>query len=348
MYKSIKVKNLRAITEIEIDNLEQVNLFVGRNNCGKTTLLEAIFFLIGGTNPSLPQNANTFRGLNVVSNVWWPTFFHNMDISANIEISAKVSDTNEDQKLLIRPKIKGSDSAEVSESDFVTFDVESGDSKPPVSTHGLELKYTDKSGTSISTIALKGHELVTEGIKKRPTQGIFVCPLIQLSWKDRFASVQRNKKVTDLISALKEIEPHITDIRLNDIGFLEADIGLPILMPVNLMGGGIIKFLSVALAMLDARDGIVLIDEIENGLNESAQQKLWKAVFNWSSKLNVQVFATTHSWECIGAFNKSAVPDLFEINSKLFRIEREKDQFRSIEYTKDILAESLESKWEIR
>ena len=46
MFKSIQIKNLRAITELEIENLGQVNLIVGQNNCGKTTLLEALFFII--------------------------------------------------------------------------------------------------------------------------------------------------------------------------------------------------------------------------------------------------------------------------------------------------------------
>ena len=97
-----------------------------------------------------------------------------------------------------------------------------------------------------------------------------------------------------------------------------------------------------------SRDGVVLIDEIENGLYYSAQQKLWEAILSWAHELNVQVFATTHSWECIRAFNACAESTLFESEAKLFRIERKDDTFRTVEYTKDILTESLDSNWEVR
>jgi len=151
-----------------------------------------------------------------------------------------------------------------------------------------------------------------------------------------------------LISSLKEIEPDISDIRINEIGILEADVGLPKLIPVNLLGGGIANSLSILLAMLDSQDGIVLIDEIENGLHHSIQQKIWKAIFNLAQKLNTQTFVTTHSNECIRTFSNSVDMTLFGSEAKLFRIERKDEKFRVVEYTKELLSESLESKWEVR
>ncbi|MHC4216241.1 MAG: AAA family ATPase, partial [Planctomycetota bacterium] len=59
-------------------------------------------------------------------------------------------------------------------------------------------------------------------------------------------------------------------------------------------------------------------------------------------------FATTHSNECIRAFNRSVEINLFGSEVKLFRIEREDENFRVVEYSKDVLAESLDSKWEVR
>ena len=151
-----------------------------------------------------------------------------------------------------------------------------------------------------------------------------------------------------LIKFLKEMEPGISDLRLNEIGLLEADIGLPNLMPVNLMGGGIAEFLSVGIAVLDYENGIVLIDEIEDGLHHFAQETIWKAILSWAQSRNVQIFATTHSHECIKAFGNSTKGTLFESEAKLYRIERKDDKFRAIEYSKEVLAESLDSKWEVR
>ena len=341
MFESIKIKNLRAITDLEINNLGQVNLFVGQNNCGKTTLLEGLFFLVGATNPRLPFSANTFRGLNLMSKELWRTFFHNMDVTVSIEISGEMSTTKEEQKLLVRPLKKKARATEPAVSDFVSLEVEPSDSKPPFIPDGLELEYTttnNPTDKTISEIFLQGNELVTEGAKERDIRGVFVNPL----------TIQRKKRIGEVISLLREIEPTISDIRLNEVGLLEFDIGLPSLLPANLMGGGIAKFLSVALAMIDCENGIVLIDELENGLHHSAQQKIWKAIINWAQDLNVQVFATTHSNECVKAFKNSADTTLFESEAKLYRIERKEEKFRAVEYTKELLGESLESNWEVR
>jgi len=351
MFKSIQIKNLRAITELKIENLGQVNLIVGQNNCGKTTLLEALFFIIGRTNSQLPINANTFRGLQFLSNEYWDTFFNNMDTDSNIAISVILRETEEEQKLVIHPVIQKQTTATAVSSDIVSVGIKNGDSEPGFTPMGLELIYTnskDPTSKAISKIFLKGTELITEGIRESSVRGVFVGPATRFDWRNRLASIQRKKRVGELISCLKEIEPDISDVRINEVGVLEADIGLRKLIPVNLMGGGIANSLSIILAMLDSQDGIVLIDEIENGLHHSIQQKIWKAVFKWAQDLNVQVFATTHSNECIGAFSNSVDMRLFSSEAKLFRIERKEEKFRTVEYTRELLSESLESKWEVR
>jgi len=351
MFKSIQIKNLRAITELEIDNLGQVNLLVGQNNCGKTTLLEALFFIIGHTNPKLSISANAFRGLEFLSNEYWDSFFHNMETDSNIEISVVLREAEEKQELVMRPMIQKQTTVETVSSDVVSVGIQNGDSKPEFTPMGLELTYTssqDPSAKAISSIFLKGNELRTEGVKESSVRGVFVGPATKFDWRNRFASLQRKKRVGELISCLKEIEPDISDIRINEVGILEADVGLRKLIPVNLMGGGIANSLSILLAMLDSQDGIVLIDEIEDGLHHSIQQKIWKAVFKWAQDLNVQVFATTHSNECIRAFSNSVDMRLFGSEAKLFRIERKDEKFRAVEYTLELLSESLESKWEVR
>lgn len=351
MFKSITIKNLRAITELHIENLGQFNLFVGQNNCGKTTILESLFFLIGATNPNLVVNVNTFRGLGAMSNELWPTYFHNMDFSVPIEIIGRIHDTLEEQKLLIRPIQKKVPSTKNEISDFVNLEIERGDSKPQIVPNGLELEYRSSENISeenISCIYLKEKNVEVEGLKVPPIRGIFISPLTVFDWKNRFGSVQRKKHLNEVIAFLKHLEPNIADLRLNEVGLLEADIGLPRLLPANLMGGGLVKFLSVALAFFDARNGFVLIDEIEDGLHHTAQQSIWKAMLSWAQDLNVQVFVTTHSWDTIGAFKDSLDTSLFQPHATLFRIERKDEYFRAVEYTRDNLAEALDSRWEVR
>ncbi len=64
------------------------------------------------------------------------------------------------------------------------------------------------------------------------------------------------------------------------------------------------RMFGIALALVNSRNGILLVDEIENGLHYSAQPDVWRLIFRLASRLNVQVFATTHSWDCIEAFQE--------------------------------------------
>jgi len=346
MFKCVRVKNFRAITDLRVDGLSRVNLFVGHNACGKTTLLEGVFFLIGATNPKLPVNVNTFRGFPYISPAVWPTYFHNMDVSIPIDICAEDAKTGEEQRLLIRPRYEH---LRVDRMVSTVGGVASS-SKDDGAVNGLELEYATSENPSDkeqSSVFVRDEKLVDEGTKTR-LSGTFVIPLPP-DLRVHFSEVQRKKRVHEVVSLLKEVEPAIEDLRLLDSpGLLYADSGATELIPVNLMGGGIMKLLSTALAMLNTQDGFVLMDEIENGLGYSSQRKLWQAIFSWAQRLNIQVFASTHSMECIKAFSDCAEAELFGGEGKLFRIERKEDKFRAVEYTRELLAESLDSNWEVR
>jgi ABC-type dipeptide/oligopeptide/nickel transport system ATPase component len=349
MYKSITIRNFRALTELQVDNLGPINLFVGRNNCGKTTFLEGVFLLVGGTNPRLPININGFRGLSFIIPDYWPTFFHNMQVSVPIEIQGQSQDGLSFQTLRILPRKRGKRIPLTEQGGVAAIDVMSASKEKNGEMIGLELQYqTDsRSHTSSVYIDQEKKELDFSGGAPPDKRGVFVGPLVPPEWKERFDDAQREKRLPELIQSMKEIEPSISDIRLNAIGLLEADIGLPKLLPVNLLGGGFSRSLTIALDMLSFQNGVVLIDEIENGLHHSAQSKVWEGIFQWAMKYNVQVFASTHSLECIHAFHLANKPGLFGGEAKVFRIEREED-FRVVEMTREDISVLLENGWEMR
>jgi energy-coupling factor transporter ATP-binding protein EcfA2 len=350
MFRSVHIQSFRAITDLTVEDLRRVNLFVGHNACGKTTLLESIFFLIGATNPKLPVSVNTFRGFPYVSRAVWPTYFHNMDVSIPIQISA-TDETGEEQRLLIRPYYVHDEADRETSLPMISTSGAPVGSEVGRDANGLELEYSmssDPGSRETSRVFIKDEKLVDEGMKARRPLGTFVMSL-PVEMKDKFSDVQRRKRVGEVVDLLKDIEPAIQDLRLLDPpGVLYADTGGAELIPVNLMGGGVIKLLTTALSMLNMQDGFVLIDEIENGLGYLSQRKLWEAIFTWAQRLNIQVFASTHSMECIRAFSDLAEADLFGRDAKLFRIERMSDAFRAVEYDRELLAESLESNWEVR
>jgi AAA15 family ATPase/GTPase len=73
-------------------------------------------------------------------------------------------------------------------------------------------------------------------------------------------------------------------------------------VPLRSMGDGINRILTIILAMVNCENGYLLIDEFENGLHYSVQEKLWKIIFHLAERLNIQVFVTTHSNDTIRAF----------------------------------------------
>ena len=95
--------------------------------------------------------------------------------------------------------------------------------------------------------------------------------------------------------------------------------GTPSPVPLRSLGDGVNRVLEIALCLVSAEKGLLLIDEFENGLHYSIQPQIWKFVFDFAKKLNVQVFATTHSFDCIQAFQEAAKASPGE-DGKLIRI----------------------------
>ena len=92
-FKNIEIKNFRGIDHLKIDNFSRVNVFLGQNNSGKSTVLEAIAMLMSMSNPDVPQQINAVRARKPFSNfIDIKYFFRNMDVSASPEVSSKQTD----------------------------------------------------------------------------------------------------------------------------------------------------------------------------------------------------------------------------------------------------------------
>lgn len=71
------------------------------------------------------------------------------------------------------------------------------------------------------------------------------------------------------------------------------------------MGEGMVRLLGIVLALVNAKDGLLLIDEFSNGLHHLVQVEVWRIIFELAVSLNVQVFATTHSQDTVKAFQRA-------------------------------------------
>ena len=118
-------------------------------------------------------------------------------------------------------------------------------------------------------------------------------------------------------------------------------------VPLPSLGDGATRLFGVALAVVNSRDGFLLIDEAENGIHHSVQQDFWHLVLLTAQQHNVQVLATTHSWDCVVGFARAA-SELENVAGVLYRIQRNGERLRAVEYPESELAIAAEHSIEVR
>ena len=221
---------------------------------------------------------------------------------------------------------------------------------------GLELNYTlveddgsEKKYKSSIFSKATGLSINIPGNYKETLRGVYLNPATTFSdISTRFNQIQITKKTGSILKVLQKIEPLLTDLSLGSDGIVYCDIGLPNLIPINVMGDGLFRILAILSAILDSNNGMVYIDEIENGIHHQTQEILWSSIFEMARDFNVQIVATTHSFECVNAFYNIALQKDMTEDVSLFRIEKNENQINAIRYTHADLGIALEEGWEVR
>jgi ABC-type uncharacterized transport system ATPase subunit len=174
---------------------------------------------------------------------------------------------------------------------------------------------------------------------------------VGLMW-DRISLTDEEALVTD---ALRIIAPGVE--RISVIGDSDGPRERRVLVrmrgesspvPLRTMGDGMNRLLGIGLALALASNGVLLVDEIENGIHYSVQADVWRMILRAANSLNVQVFATTHSWDCIRAFAAAtSVQDASD--AMLYRLDlRVEGEVRAVRYTAEEIAIAAEQAIEVR
>ena len=171
---------------------------------------------------------------------------------------------------------------------------------------------------------------------------------------DFFASIQglvniiQNKDERFIIDALQLIEPQVVDFVFTGSDML-VDIGLQERIPVNLMGDGARKMVSILTAIYNIKDGVVLIDEIDNGFLDSVMADLWRILLSASERNHTQVFATTHDLDSIRGLVKAAKDSKSEGIVSSYRLQKlPEGELKSYLFSVENLDYAVEQEIEIR
>ena len=355
MLTRINIENFRGFKKLELNDCKKFNLVLGKNNVGKTALLEALFLHIGSKNPELISKINAFRGIFPIplkiESLWNPLFY-NYDSSKIIFINSDDSNHKTRRLEIKLASINGSKILQQKEKK--DQERETSITTSTISQNKIELKYYDPSNNYSSSFAImekEGSRL--ENSMNSDLQGIFVFSQGRRGGSEdaeRYADLDVKRETSDIINILQKVEPRLRRLSVVPQGSesnVYGDIGISRSIPIQLMGEGTSKLLSLSLAITVFKNGIVLIDEVENGLHYSIMREVFSALKELAKKYNVQIFATTHSNECVHALYESygeSDPD----DISFIRLDRVEGEIKSVNYDKRSLDTIFETGWEIR
>lgn len=316
MIKTFHIKNFRGIEELEIPNISRVNLVLGQNNCGKTSVLEALMLLSAPSQPITNQKVNILRSFKSQNFEDLKFNFHQMDDSKPIEFEGTFDDGS--SRLVKNSLYVDYKSVFDENANFITntqdivsygwktdFTITNNDGESKDFTERFEV-YRDKSSFYIS---FEDYGVKKESYKEE-LNSVYFANSLSFNYVT-LASILVSKQEHILIKALKVIEPKIKNITL--IGDrVMVDLGDSKLVPINLLGDGVRKVFSIMLALYQSENGILLIDEIDNGLHYRSMEILWEVVLTMAREHNVQVFTTTHNVDSLKGLQKKMSETDFE------------------------------------
>jgi len=361
MYQSFKINNFKCFRETTLNSLERVNLIAGMNNVGKTALLEALFLHCGAYNPELTLRLNAFRGIELVKfefGQWvetpWDSVFSEFDTSKIVELVGENEQTGH-RILRLRVIRQPEELAKVRRS--VQDSSDKHEVIPSFSSEMaqvLELECTEGEQRRKYYLILDQKGPRVEPMPPLPPfPAVFLAARVRIRPADdaeRFGRLEIVGQQDVLLKALQVIEPRLRRLAVVVVGgipMLHGDIGLGRLLPLPAMGEGMVRLASLVLAIGNTPNGVVLVDEIENGLHHSILPKVWQAVGEVARQFNIQVFATTHSLECIVAAHR-AFSEKERYDFRLHRLERVNETIRAVTYDQETLEAAIETNLEVR
>ncbi len=366
MLRDLSIHNYRCFQDFHIDDLARVNLIVGMNNSGKTSLLEAVYLLADQSNPHRLLDLLDIRGeiaplgdRNSVSQNYQISHIfpeHKLNFEQNILIQSH-KDKPISVQIQLAPITQSSqiveDVSEINDQAFelifelILIDEDEVDlkMKAPLFQDGSferrSFKSTKPSKQPLNS-SIQGCEFLLA------TRDIGFDYLAKL-WD----KITLTPKEESLVKALQILEPDVermsfTSSQTTNSGILLKLRGRPHPIPLGSMGEGMRRILALSMTAVTAENNVLLVDEIETGLHYEKQTDMWRLVLQMAKQLNIQVFATTHSWDCICAFQEAL--DELEDQSigKLFRLSQKGDKIIPVEYTPEELSAAVRQSIEVR
>ncbi len=320
MIESVEIDNFRGFKEFRLSGFRRVNVVVGDNGAGKTALLEALYIAAGQSVDNIAK-LRVWRGAPIGQVIgarsgymlYWGDLFADFDLGKTIRIRVEGSDGHSKTMqafLSLEPQVLSLEGSILSEDQLapVTF------------------QWSDPDGTVTTTSTPQIHPqglliAPTGPVPKRVDVGLLAAraAIHGPESAQYFSDLSIENKEKPFVEAMKKLFNNVVSVNV------ELFSGQPSLFavlrfhtrkyPIHILSDGMNKIAAILLGIASKPKGVFLVDEIEAGLYFKRHNPLWSHMRRFAADNDTQVFATTHSLECLTALIPivSRYPDQFSL-----------------------------------
>ena len=384
MIKNIKINNYKCFKNFEIKDFKRINIFVGDNNSGKTSLLEAIALL----------DPKTFKKQNKLIKNYFSFIDNRAEISADsgIEYFLKlIRKFFEDYSIFFNER-------NIEKSIFIEADFNSSKKN---SKSDFAVKFENKiinDAFDFKESKLLDHEKLTQSVIKRYSINQSILATYKFSNKKNLLELGVSsigayndnvegfddfdvifKKINDgedvvknwtqiinqngvkieekFVKLLQNFDGDIEAIRANqdELDFYKKNPEnkkSPFVIPLSSMGEGFKRFFDIVITLelmnKNNKPQILCIDEIDNGLYYDKQDLFWEQIIKLCEEYNIQLFATTHSYDSLKNISKIALNDKYEDVLQVVRLEKFDGKILQTKISQEELETMIDNHYEIR
>jgi len=352
--EDLQIDTFRGIKNLQINDLGSINILVGDNNSGKTSVLEAIQLLCNPNKYDLIRLArqrenhrNMFVGMGTLDSFLY--LFNAKEEGYSLNIAGKIRGELNQINVVGELVEQLVDIKELEERYPFAIDAQIIEPQEEVTTF---IGYLESSGlNSKINFDINKYSRLIKSPSKNKLLDTALVRVVEHIIQDSVSNLIREKLAKDeAVKLLKFFDSTITDIRYVKEGksyftMISSSAGGEI--PLSAYGDGMKKALTILNSMLRAKAGVVLIDEFETALHTSAMRQVFKFMLEISKQLSIQLFLTTHNIEALDKLLESAEERIDDVRVIRLR-KKENKTFANVIEGRKALEERKEYNMELR
>ena len=317
MLETLAIRGYRGFESYRLTNLARVNLVVGKNNCGKTSVLEAIELLVSGGRPGVLMRSLQRRGEVGARGRDRPPAVTHIFFGHVSKPGTSCNLSSDDGKRVLSVKVLPVDEAGEEAEDWspairkglLRSAYDPDDDATPAFVMSIEQGAPEKR--IVVPILEDGTILLERHIRwfraeplDTPVHFLTLEAFDPAAMRQMWDTILAEGRETEIVEDMRLLEPNLDSIQfLSGAGFGNGILigvqGGGRRLPIGTYGDGMRRLLALRLSFVGTTNGFLLVDEIDTGFHWTIMEEMWQFVVEVARRLNVQVFATTHSYDCI-------------------------------------------------